>query len=82
MLLGYIACLKKFYRKVEQGTALIINTRKAKPNVTFTGGMVLPIIHKEELMKIGDMDKVVSNMLNTIDRNLLIFSKEMKEKGL
>ena len=53
MFIGYIACLKKFYRKVEQGTALIINTRASKPKVTFTGGTVLPIIHKEELMKIS-----------------------------
>ena len=52
-ILGYIACLKKFYRKVEQGTALIINTRASKPKVTFTGGMVIPIIHMEELMKIS-----------------------------
>ena len=37
-----------------------------------------------KLMKIGDTDKVVSNMLKRkhIDRNLLILSKEMKEKGL
>ncbi|RBP51014.1 hypothetical protein [Arenicella xantha] len=45
--------LKKFYIKVEQGTALIINTLRAKPRVTFTGGMVLPIIHMKELMKIS-----------------------------
>ena len=52
-LLGFAAMVKKFYIKVEQGTALIINTLKSKPKVTFTGGMVLPIIHKKELMKIS-----------------------------
>jgi len=53
VLLGMAAMAKKFYIKVEQGTALIINTLRSKPKVTFTGGMVLPIIHKLELMKIS-----------------------------
>ena len=39
--------------KVEQGTALIINTMKSKPKVTFSGGMVYPIINIKELMKIS-----------------------------
>lgn len=52
-LLGTLILVKKFYIKVEQGTALIINTLRAKPRVTFTGGMVLPIIHMKELMKIS-----------------------------
>jgi len=53
VLFGIPILLKKFYIKVEQGTALIINTLRAKPRVTFTGGMVLPIIHMKELMKIS-----------------------------
>jgi len=36
ILLGFAAMVKKFYIKVEQGTALIINTLKSKPKVTFT----------------------------------------------
>ena len=32
------------YRKVDQGSALIINRLRAVPDVTFTGGVVLPII--------------------------------------
>lgn len=52
-LLGLLTLIKKFYIKVEQGTALIINTLRSKPKVTFTGGMVLPIIHMKELMKIS-----------------------------
>jgi len=47
------AALKKFYNKVEQGTALIINTTRSQPKVTFTGGWVFPIIHMKELMKIS-----------------------------
>lgn len=52
-IIGILMLVKKFYIKVEQGTALIINTLRAKPKVTFTGGMVLPIIHMKELMKIS-----------------------------
>ena len=52
-ILGFAALIKKFYIKVDQGTALIINTLRSKPKVTFTGGMVLPIIHRLELMKIS-----------------------------
>ena len=53
IIMGLLILVKKFYIKVEQGTALIINTLRAKPKVTFTGGMVLPIIHMKELMKIS-----------------------------
>ena len=53
ILIGTLMLVKKFYIKVEQGKALIINTLRAKPKVTFTGGMVLPIIHMKELMKIS-----------------------------
>src|SRR5262245_24886458 len=51
-LAGFAAMVKNFYRKVEQGRALIINTTK-EPIVTFTGGMVLPIIHRGEMMDIS-----------------------------
>ncbi len=53
MLLGALAMFAKFYHKVEQGHAMIINTLRADPDVTFTGGMVYPIIHKMELMEIS-----------------------------
>ncbi len=43
----------KFYRKIEQGHALIVNTMRAEPTVTFTGCMVYPVIHKAELMEIS-----------------------------
>ena len=42
-----------FYRKVEQGYAMIVNTTRAEPDVTFTGRMVYPIIHKAELMALS-----------------------------
>ena len=53
VVFGIPILLKKFYIKVEQGTALIINTLRSKPKVTFTGGMVIPVIHLKELMKIS-----------------------------
>lgn len=52
-LLGLFAAFAKFYIKVEQGYALIVNTLRAEPDVTFTGKMVYPIIHKAELMDIA-----------------------------
>lgn len=52
-LFCFIAMFAKFYRKIEQGHALIINTLRAEPEVTFTGRMVYPIIHKAELMEIS-----------------------------
>jgi uncharacterized membrane protein YqiK len=45
--------LAKFYRKVEQGKALIVNKMRAEPIVTFTGSTVWPIIHKAEVMDIS-----------------------------
>jgi uncharacterized membrane protein YqiK len=42
----------KFYRKVPQGTALIINKRK-EIVVNFRGGLVWPIVDKAEIMDIS-----------------------------
>jgi uncharacterized membrane protein YqiK len=47
------AVLSRFYRKVAQGQALIVNKMNDKLDVTFTGATVLPIIHKAETMDIG-----------------------------
>ena len=52
-ILGMFAMFAKFYHKIEQGHALIVNTLRAEPEVTFTGRMVYPIIHKAELMDIS-----------------------------
>ncbi|WP_448554114.1 hypothetical protein [Thalassotalea montiporae] len=43
----------KFYIKVEQGQALIINKLRAEPEISTTGGMVIPVIHKKEVMDIS-----------------------------
>ncbi|MCB9668123.1 MAG: hypothetical protein H6736_21595 [Alphaproteobacteria bacterium] len=45
--------LTRFYRKVDQGKALIINKMRNEPTVTFTGGIVFPIINRAEVMDIS-----------------------------
>jgi uncharacterized membrane protein YqiK len=52
-IVGLLAMIARFYRKVEQGKALIVNKLQAEPEVTFTGAVVLPIIHKAEEMAIS-----------------------------
>lgn len=53
VLLVLLGMAMKFYVKVEQGTALIVNTLSQIPDVTFTGRMVIPIIYKKEFMDIS-----------------------------
>ena len=51
-LLALGVFVTRLYRKVHQGQALIINRSKTT-TVTFNGGVVLPVVHKAELMDIG-----------------------------
>jgi len=51
--IGIAAFIVSFFQKVEQGKALIVNTMKSEPVVTFTGRVVLPVIHKAETMDIS-----------------------------
>ncbi|MGH3858419.1 flotillin family protein [Actinokineospora sp.] len=44
--------VSRLFRKVEQGKALIVSKVK-KVDVTFTGAVVLPVLHKAELMDIS-----------------------------
>lgn len=53
VLLGALVLAMKFFRKVEQGKAMIVNTMRERPIVTFTGRIVLPVIHKAEVMDIS-----------------------------
>ena len=52
-LIGIMVMVARFYRKVDQGRALIVNKMREEPDVTFTGGVVLPIIHRAEVMDIS-----------------------------
>jgi uncharacterized membrane protein YqiK len=53
IVLGVLVLVARFYRQVLQGQALIVNTMKEEPVVTFTGAVVLPIIHRSEVMDIS-----------------------------
>jgi uncharacterized membrane protein YqiK len=52
-MIGLALIVMKFYQKVEQGQAMIVNTMKDTPEVTFTGRTVWPVIHKKEFMIIS-----------------------------
>ncbi|WP_432041590.1 flotillin family protein [Streptomyces cadmiisoli] len=51
VLVTLLAC-SRLFRKVEQGKALIVS-RTRKVDVTFTGQVVLPVLHKAEVMDIS-----------------------------
>ncbi|MCG8420596.1 MAG: hypothetical protein MJE77_21890 [Proteobacteria bacterium] len=50
---GVLMMFMRFFRKVVQGQALIINKMKGEPVVTFSGGIVLPVFHRAEYMDIS-----------------------------
>ncbi|GLZ77097.1 hypothetical protein Afil01_19040 [Actinorhabdospora filicis] len=52
ILLVILFAVSRLFRKVEQGKALIISKLR-KVDVTFTGAVVLPVLHKAELMDIS-----------------------------
>ncbi len=53
ILFGVGALFARFYRQVEQGKALIVNTSRAEPAVTFTGKLVLPVVNRAEIMDLS-----------------------------
>ena len=53
VVLGLVGLFKSFYKKVDQGTALIINDLSSTPKVRFTGGLIIPVIYRAEEMKIS-----------------------------
>ncbi len=52
-VLGLAVIVKKFYIKVSPGQALINNKTGEIVTVSFTGGLVLPIIHRAEVMDLS-----------------------------
>jgi len=52
-LIGAFFLYASFYKKVDQGNAMIVNTLKSEPDVTFTGRLVIPVIHRREIMNIS-----------------------------
>ncbi len=53
MVTGFAIMVKKFYIKVSPGQALINNKTGDQITVSFTGGLVLPIIHRAEIMDLS-----------------------------
>jgi uncharacterized membrane protein YqiK len=52
ILLGAFSLFASFYKKVPQGKAMIVSTLSREPKVTFTGSLVLPVVHLREMMDI------------------------------
>ncbi|MGN0859069.1 MAG: hypothetical protein ACI4NW_07850 [Stenotrophomonas sp.] len=53
VLVGIAGLFKAFYRKVDQGVALIVNDMSATPKVHFTGALIIPVLYRAELMRIS-----------------------------
>src|SRR5690554_7358524 len=51
-VVAIIVMVMRFYIKVDQGEALIVNTLK-DIRVTFSGAVVLPVIYRAEIMDIS-----------------------------
>ncbi|MEC7119296.1 MAG: hypothetical protein VXW65_05260 [Pseudomonadota bacterium] len=67
-MIVFLLTFKIFYRKIDQGQALIVNDMSSTPKVYFTGAMVLPVIHRAEIMKIS----VITLELNRTGKDGLI----------
>jgi uncharacterized membrane protein YqiK len=52
IVVGVLFLFTRLFRKVEQGKALIVSKMR-KVDVTFTGQIVLPVLHKAEIMDIS-----------------------------
>ncbi|WP_327108010.1 flotillin family protein [Nonomuraea glycinis] len=52
VVIGLLVVISRLFRKVEQGKALIIS-KVNKVDVTFTGAIVLPVVHRAETMDIS-----------------------------
>ncbi|MFB4276362.1 MULTISPECIES: flotillin family protein [unclassified Nonomuraea] len=52
IVIGLLLVIGRLFRKVEQGKALIVS-KVNKVDVTFTGAVVLPVVHKAEIMDIS-----------------------------
>jgi hypothetical protein len=53
LVFGLMGLFKAFYKKVDQGTALIVNDMSSQPKVHFTGALIVPVLYRAELMKIS-----------------------------
>ena len=61
LLLGIISLLIKWFKKTEQGKALV-RTGSGGTKVTFSGFFVVPVLHRMEIMDITVKTIVISRM--------------------
>ncbi|NUT52831.1 MAG: flotillin family protein [Saccharothrix sp.] len=52
VVIGALILISRLFRKIDQGKALIIS-KVRKVDVTFTGAVVLPVLHRAEIMDIS-----------------------------
>ncbi|XVS64156.1 SPFH domain-containing protein [Actinosynnema sp. CA-299493] len=52
VVIGLLILVSRLFRKIDQGKALIIS-KVRKVDVTFTGAVVLPVLHRAEVMDIS-----------------------------
>ena len=45
-IFGLMGLFKAFYKKVDQGTALIVNDMSSQPKVHFTGALIIPVLYR------------------------------------
>ncbi len=53
LLFGILGLIARTWRQVDQGYAMIVNKMGKEPKVTFSGGIVLPIVNKAEIMDLS-----------------------------
>src|SRR5688572_20189805 len=53
IVLGILVLFARCWRQVDQGQAMIINKISSEPTVTFSGSIVLPIVHRAEVMDLS-----------------------------
>ncbi|PVZ65443.1 SPFH domain-containing protein [Pelagibaculum spongiae] len=53
IIFGSAFVFATMYRKVDQGRAMIVNTMRAEPKVSFTGSLVIPMLYRLERMDIS-----------------------------
>jgi uncharacterized membrane protein YqiK len=89
LVLGLLALVARFYRQVEQGKALIVNTVSKEPVVAFTGAIVYPIINRAEVMDLSvktiDIDRrgkegLICNDIIRADINVTFFVRVNKTR--
>jgi uncharacterized membrane protein YqiK len=53
LLLACLVLIVVRYRRVELGQALLLHSRLGRPRVTFNGAVVLPLLHRAEVMDLS-----------------------------